>query len=97
DFGSNFAESEHIVGLVRTPESVIQLRLQMRELAYDALRGKIYALGQNAANATNTVLYEIDPATFIPQAIRTVPGHASALQVSDDGQYLHMSILGGRS
>jgi hypothetical protein len=73
------------------------LKLPVRDLAYDAVHEKIYALESNHGSATNTVLYEIEPATFLPTAIRTLPGYASHLRVSRDGKYLYSGVRGGRS
>ena len=78
------------------PESIESLRLAVRELAFDSLRQRLYALERTSAT-NQTALYILDGTTLQPQVLRMLNGTATHLRLSADGRFLYATERSGRS
>jgi uncharacterized repeat protein (TIGR01451 family) len=72
------------------------LRLPVKQLVFDGVRQRIYALERTTAT-NQTVLYQLDPVTLQPEALRTLPGAATHLRLSADARFLYAAVQSGRA
>ena len=72
------------------------LRLPVKQLVFDGVRQKIYALERTTAT-NQTVLHQLDPVTLQPEALRTLPGTATHLRLSADARFLYAAVQSGRA
>lgn len=82
------------------PIAILDLRLvamYTRDIAYDPVRNRIYAsVGVNSGNLSNT-LAAINPDTGMVESSSSVGVEPGKLAISDDGQFVYVSIDAGRA
>ncbi|MFO1514088.1 MAG: DUF11 domain-containing protein [Verrucomicrobiota bacterium] len=96
DTTDNQATVVGFVGPSGTMNTNETLRLSVKQLVFDDLRQRIYALERTTAT-NQTLLYQLDPVTLQPAVWRTLPGAATHLRLSADARFLYAAVQSGRA
>lgn len=96
DTTDNLATVVGFVGPSGTMNTNDTLRLPVKQLVFDGVRQKIYALERTTVT-NQTFLYQLDPVTLQPETLRTLPGAATHLRLSADARFLYAAVQSGRA
>ncbi len=74
--------------------NVVEVPLEVNDIIYDSVRGKIYASIPGSAGPNGNTITQIDPVTGATGPSLFVGSEPGELAISDDAQYLYVSLDG---